>query len=264
MFARAYLSRSPVVEKFARSIYRQLRVSRAWFGGLVRRLSDPTLPDPDQVFWVDPKIIARHTNYMRSGGSLRPEDRVFNTVEDKGKVYGGDWDISTYKFADLAIYKAIEDRITTQCEWKATEFYQELSENISESSPWGIRSLDDLDRRCEYIDALIESIRNEGFKLAHEIVLDGESRSIKHHRRFGNFVTVNISRSGEFLFQDGRHRLAIAQVLGIAKIPVKVLVRHAEWVSVRREYLALSGRADGNHIDAPDAIEPQHPDLQGN
>jgi hypothetical protein len=233
-----------VVRKFAKFVHRQIKVRSAWICTFIRRISDPTLPDPDKIFWIDPKIIVRHTNYVRSGGSLRPEDRVFDTVKDKGKVYGGDWDISTYKFADLAIYKAIEDRISTQCEWTATEFYQELSENISDSSPW--------------------SIRNEGFKLAHEIVLDGESRSIKHHRRFGNFVTVNISRSGEFLFQDGRHRLAIARVLGIAKIPVKVLVRHAEWVSVRRELLASSGRADGNQVNAPISIDPQHPDLQQN
>jgi hypothetical protein len=95
-------------------------------------------------------------------------------------------------------------------------------------------------------------------------VLDGESRGIKHHRRFGNFVTVNISRSGEFLYQDGSHRPAIAQVLGIAKIPARVPVRHAAWVSFRREYLASSGLADSNHLYAPGAIEPQQPDLQRN
>jgi len=259
---RAWLSKSPIVERFAKSIHRRLEVSHLWFRSFKRRLRDPTLPDPDEIFWIDPNLIVRHTNFIRSDRSVNPEDRVFDTVADKGKVYGGDWDISTYQFTDLAVYKAIEERILKGRDWSETAFYQNLSENISDRSPWRIRSRDDLDMRCAYLDELIISIKNDGFRLAHEVVLNGEERSIKHHRRFGNYVTVNISRSGEFLFQDGRHRLAIARVLGIQKIPVKVLVRHADWVTARCHYLNVNGKVDQDIEDKLCSIDSRHPDLQ--
>jgi len=50
-------------------------------------------------------------------------------------------------------------------------------------------------------------------------------------------VTVNIGRYGEFLFSDGRHRLAIAKILRLPKIPVVVAWRHREWALFREEIL---------------------------
>jgi hypothetical protein len=46
-------------------------------------------------------------------------------------------------------------------------------------------------------------------------------------------ISVNIDRHGRYRFQDGRHRLAIARTLGIACVPVRVLVRDRKWVEFR-------------------------------
>jgi len=71
-------------------------------------------------------------------------------------------------------------------------------------------------------------------------------------------VTVNISRDGKYLFQNGRHRLSVALVLGIEKIPVKVLVRHDDWVLLRKKILKIASRSGGTlyqpalHLDLMD------------
>ncbi len=50
--------------------------------------------------------------------------QVFDRDKDKGKVYGGDWDISDYRFTELEIYKALEARITNGASWEETDFYK--------------------------------------------------------------------------------------------------------------------------------------------
>ena len=120
----------------------------------------------------------------------------------------------------------------------------------------------ELDERYQYLDRLIESIRRHGFKLSQEVRLQGEDKGVAADPRFGSEVSVNIGRDGHYLFQDGRHRLAIAQILGIPRIPVKVLVRHAQWVEFR-QFMTSLARSGGASSRANELYQnPIHPDLQ--
>jgi hypothetical protein len=76
------------------------------------------------------------------------------------------------------------------------------------------------------LDALIESIRKKGYLRNSNCYIEGEKKGVR-----GNFeeITVNIGRDGRYLFQDGRHRLSIALLLGVKQIPIKVLVRHEKY-----------------------------------
>jgi hypothetical protein len=205
-----------------------------------------------------------HTNYTGGGSNVAPKDRVFDRQRDRGKVRGGSWDISDFKFDDLDITRALRSRIEEGLEWRATAFYSRMREELQrhESKSWGLRSVEDLDERCRYLDQLIESIRTNGFKLSHEVQLQGEDKGLAAHPRFGSEILVNIGRDGQYLFQDGRHRLAIARTLGIAKVPVKVLVRHAQWAEFRH-YMKSLARGGGASSHANQLYQnPCHPDLQ--
>jgi 2-polyprenyl-3-methyl-5-hydroxy-6-metoxy-1,4-benzoquinol methylase len=48
-------------------------------------------------------------------------------------------------------------------------------------------------------------------------------------------VVISIGRQGDLLFTDCKHRFAIARILGLEKIPVKICKRHREWVKFREE-----------------------------
>ena len=61
-----------------------------------------------------------------------------------------------------------------------------------------------------------------------------------------------VNRHGRLLFLDGRHRLAIARVLGCSPLPVLVGPRHRRWAELRRELLRAK---EGG------ALLPSHPDL---
>ena len=179
-------------------------------------------PDPETVYWIDPARIVWHTNYRRRGTSIRPEDRGFDPQRDRGRVYGGDWDIPEVRFDDLDIVRAIYDRVhsgAARHEWRV---------------PGGIGSAQDLEDGYRYLDAAIASIREHGYRLSHAFELPRENKGLDGHHRFGAEISVNIDRHGRYLFQDGRHRLAIAKALGVERVPVKVLVRHRNWVRVTR------------------------------
>lgn len=187
-------------------------------------------PDPDKIYWIDPKLIEFHTD-LKNGNSVNVEDQVFNMHKNKGKVLDGDWDLSTYRFTDLDIYKAFDAVIRDNSCWQDTDFYKNKLESIENGRVlWGCKSRSDFNRRCKFLDSLIESIRTNGYCLNSKSYIKGE---LKGARGYFEEITVNIGRNGQYLFQDGRHRLSIALLLGIERIPIKVLVRHAQYKSSR-------------------------------
>src|SRR5690606_18747044 len=143
------------------------------------------------------------------------------------------------------------------------DFYKALAADIGKRrNPWNIASLEALNERCAYLDQLISGIRENGYLRAHESKLDGEQDSLKKHERYGSEICVNIGRNGHYLFQDGRHRLAIAQILKLEEVPVKVLVRHKEWVEFRSYLLSLASGGGGAGRHSKLYQVPSHPDLQ--
>jgi hypothetical protein len=244
--------------------YRQMVLLKRKARGKLRAIRNKALPDPETVYWIDPQRIVRHTNYAPAGTQLAPKDRVFHPEKDRGAVYGGDWDVSDFKFDDLAVTRALYDRVRHGRAWRDTEYYAQMLADIRErqGASWGVRNEADLDARCAYLDRLIESIRERGFKQNHEVLLAGETKGIGGDPRYGAEISVNIGRHGEYLFQDGRHRLAIAKALGIAQVPVKVLVRHRQWVEFREFLRSLAEQGGGSSRPNQLYQNPVHPDLQ--
>jgi hypothetical protein len=221
------------------------------------------LPDSEYIFWIDPQRVMMHTNYVKGDINKPFVDRVFDPVLDKGKVYGGDWDKTTYRFSDLEIYKALEARINNNAEWKDTDYYKDMLRRIQIGKGlWGCQSKEDLDKRCSYLDDLINSIKENGYKLNHTVTIDSEdANTFSKDKELSEEVSVNISRTGEYLFQDGRHRLAIAQILRVESIPVKVLVRHKQWAEFRQFIHSMTDGVGGASKDGSLYQIAIHPDL---
>jgi hypothetical protein len=263
---RGIISRIPLLGPTAIAVHQRLQLARRTINAKRAAANAQNLPNAETVYWVDPMRIRYHTLRDDVAASGPPEDRVFHPVNDKGKVVAGDWDQSEFRFDQLDVFQAIKTVIAGENTWPETSFYKTLLNGIdSGDNPWRINSQEDLDARCRYIDDLIWSIRENGYKLSHEISLPNEPSSLKKHETFGNEVSVNIGRDGSFLFQDGRHRLAIAQILGIPAIPVKVTVRHREWVEFRSFLMSLAAAGGGagrhNKLYQP-ALHPDLADIE--
>lgn len=241
-----------------------------------RIFNNYSIPDTETIYWISPERIELYTNHcgsrdVREFQERFPErvatqnfrEQVFDRDKDKGKVYGGNWDISEYRFTELEIYKAFEARILSGAEWEETDFYQTTVSRIKQGNVlWGCDNEEKFVERCDYLDRLIESIKDQGYRLNSDVLIQGDDpQSLTKHKETGSEVLVNVGRNGEYLFQDSRHRLAIAKILDIDKIPVKVLVRHEQWQELREHLSTMLANSAGASKRGVLYQSPIHPDL---
>lgn len=216
------------------------------------RITRRDIPNPAKIYFISPERIVYHTNYLnKSSEKSRPfPNNVFDQKIMRGKVVDGDWDISPYKFTDLAVYTSLKKRIVDCVKWQDTELYKILLKKVESGvCVWDVKNKEDLDKRCMYLDSLIQSIKNGGYKLNRA-----------NYNRIVNYdeIDVNIGRNGEYLFQNGVHRLSIAKILGIKRVPVTVFVRHKKWQEFRQFVVSYSGL----HNPLGKLYQPLvHPDL---
>ncbi len=214
--------------------------------------------DPFQIYYIDPKEIEYIT-----GRDPFPGDFMWHHL---GLVRGGKWDQSTERFADLLLYQGLKQRYEDNVSWDDTEFIQNVREEVANGeTDWkNARGEAAIEQGCETVDRLYENISQEGYKTMKELVESGAVQpaqsKLPEQLLKVDEVAVDIGRNGEFLFVDGRHRLSIARILGIERIPVRVVARHKQWQSIRDRV----GQADDRH-KLPESVQQylDHPDIQG-
>jgi hypothetical protein len=166
--------------------------------------------DPARIQYItcsDPNLEYRH-RYLDIG--------AFDIVERSGAVVDGSWDRQTVEFEELYVYQSLRRRVRAGVPWEETRFFDHLTSEVQDGNdPWGCTSVADVKRRCASIDDLYFEIRENGYRSQREL-----------GRVPVDEVTVNVGRNGTLLFNDGRHRLAVAKVLQIPSIPVRILVVH--------------------------------------
>lgn len=275
--AKEIVNKLPDNGRMIKNAYRSGKLLQFKLSMKARRvLRKDSIPDTETVYWIDPTRIEYYTNYKGNGAVHESQERaaerkamqdfraqVFDRDKDKGKIYGGDWDISDYRFTDLEIFKALEARIEHGTEWEQTDFYKTIVSRIEQGVVfWGCDNEAAFVERCAYLDRLVRSIKDYGYKLNSDVAIQGDDpQSLAKHKEVGSEVLVNIGRNGEYLFQDGRHRLAIAKILGIETIPVKVLVRHEQWQELREHLSVMVENSAGASKKGVLYQSPIHSDL---
>ena len=196
--------------------------------------------------WVDPLKI----NLVCADFETRRE-----LARMEGEVIGGDWDrASSTPFDQLDAFLALRDRLIMGEPWEGTAFYKRIVKSIKNGTPkWGCNSEEAFQARLSgLIEPLYHAIRSEGYRTQRELGLDGSDE-----------VQVGIQRDGRLIFVDGKHRLSIARLLGLSRIPVHVAVRHERWEAFKQEIheyakTQLRGRIYQT-IDHPDLADiPAH------
>jgi hypothetical protein len=202
--------------------------------------------DVDKIYWVSPHNIVF--------SSLQE----FRFCDCKGLILGGDWDQLDKRFDTLDLYIAIKQVCLEGQGWADTLFYQRMLEDMHEGQfHYGCHDESGLQTRCRDIEALFRKIQREGYKSQQELFLAG---SIQDPLLTEYEVSVSIGRNGDLLFSSGAHRLAIAKLLEVPTIPVKVTVRHTDWIKFRDELLCYS--RDDTLTKSRQLYQPvTHPDL---
>lgn len=199
--------------------------------------------------WVDPALIREA--FLRGGRDAR----------DLGTVVDGDWDLAVLPFEELELVQAFRQHFQEGVPWDELPWVRTMRDTLRagrriDELPgswqyWAVRDEADLDRRLARYGDLFRAIATEGYQ-CQSTRLIGEAPL---QARLDE-VSVRVARDGRLLFQDGRHRLAIAKILGLHEIPVTITARHAQWVRTR-ERLAFAASRQGGRVYHPLC----HPDL---
>ena len=214
----------------------------------------PTVADPFKIVRADPAKIIHVTGRDPNPGRFQ--------WQDLGTIKGGNWDRNDERFEDLPVVKALRQRFEDGMDWEDIEFIQHVLKQAKRGYIiWrGCASEEDVWDACAQVDRLYDRIRDEGYRRKQELVEQGELSPDKYADgdRFNCYdeVVVDVGRDGQFLFVDGRHRLAIAKILEIEEIPVRISARHEQWQQIRETVAEtsrseLSGEVE-QHLDHPD------------
>jgi 2-polyprenyl-3-methyl-5-hydroxy-6-metoxy-1,4-benzoquinol methylase len=249
-YTRKIIKKNKKINDILIPIYRELKYFYRNIKFFSKEIfNSPSLPSLSKIYWINPKKIKFHTNFIPIR-SLKIEDRVFDMVRHRGKVMGGNWDLTSNKFDDLLVFTSFKQRIKEKKEWSSTPYYNELLHDIKNGrSRFSCNNETELIKRFINIDSIIKDISQNGYKLNSNLYLN-KGKIEKDE------ITVNIGRNGDYLFQNGRHRLSIAKLLEIDKIPIQILVRHKKWFEFRKRILRLANDLGGK------LYQPAwHPDL---
>ncbi len=197
-------------------------------------------PEPLERYYVDPTEIEY---YLLQPPQYRDVYRWF------GRIKPGDWEVNVGKIEKSKKYQGVVQRYRDGREWRETVVFGHMIDLIQNGMyPDSCTSPREIEERYKEIDELYETIRSDGYKPDNEISLSrGE---------IGD-VALAIGRNGELILQgDGIHRVAIARVLDLDTIPVRISMRHLQWQRLREE-IANEEQDPGSlsdHVDLQDVL----------
>ena len=218
-FIITVLDKFPRLKKIVFYLWDNIKTSRYKLTSKKLSTNKDNEMDVDKLYWIDPKKI----QYV----SLKE----FDVVKYKGKIIGGDWDLLERPFEELDIYVAFRERLIEGKKWETTVFYTRILNEIKQGKYlWDCKNEIDFDSRLKKLEMLFETIKKNGYKSQQEL----QSKNNLNPILIEDEVAVNIGRNGDLLFNNGAHRLSIAKLLNISKIPIKITVRHPHWVNQKK------------------------------
>ncbi len=160
---------------------------------------------------------------------------------------GGNWDLpsnESFEYApydparpieETLAYRGIRDYLFMD---ETETLFEHFKTHIRDPNarPWGHDSLESFDRRLDEIKTLRDSIQNQGFLTQQELINQYGDNARRQNNELVppelNEIVVDIGRSGKPLHAGpGTHRLCVAKLLGINKVPVIVAARHIALLS---------------------------------
>lgn len=220
--------------------------------------------DPYKIERVDPVEIDSFT-----GREFPPWRDRWNRW---GRVRDGDWDrrtdvevapdytgppVDLYhadRFEETILHRSMRERFENGVDWTETEFVREVLRLVSESDRnhvWHVcRTESEILQRCRFLDELYSSMATRGCLSQRELARrnPADPRGLRETLR--DEIVVDVGRDGELLFVSGRHRLSIAKLLDLDRIPVAFLTRHEEWMASRD-----AAFESGSTLEHPDLRE---------
>jgi hypothetical protein len=177
---------------------------------------------PSEVVYVPVRLIEYQVQDARLLPAKRTDKFLFKTIRITGIIADGSWDFQKKRFIDSLAYVAFKERFIERKEWEDTVYYHKFINGLKrkgeakrDCKTWPEYK----ERHLKRWERLYDDIKRYGYKSQSELSGTQEKE-----------IEVCVSRKGEILFRDGRHRLAIAKLLEVEEIPVVVNIWHRDYI----------------------------------
>lgn len=174
-----------------------------------------------KVIYVDPGEVKYHVRRSRGFSPY---------------IQDGDWDLKKEEFVwDSAVRQLFIDNIPAP----ETEQYKVMREAIKKKD-WltsrDCRTQEDLDAYFETLEDIYRELSRGRYPPSSEIKPRYRN---KRRRYYPDEVCVSIDRNGEYMIEGGGgHRLSIAQMVRIDKIPVVIIGKHYLYVKSKEDWIS--------------------------
>lgn len=155
-----------------------------------------------ETVWLDPLAI----------------EFTISPAKDLHGTLGGNWDLDRrYPLARSAKHRAIVERYTQGRRWEETDLFLDIYARRLEHGPVrGEATFKELAAQYyDRVDGMFANLKAEGFQTED------------HRGKPVPLPGILIGRNGEvFLDNQGNHRVAMAQVIGLERIAGRIRCRH--------------------------------------
>jgi hypothetical protein len=202
---------------------------RNWLAALGRDPLRETLADALQI-QVDPGSVRDYAlpDYVRYKHVQMPwlhkwlkKNPVYPLIKGRAPlVLPGDWDQVSVPFTTTPVYAFLADLQACAFDYKNTHFYAALLSDLQAGKLRSYKSLllnseQAIDQLFEGYVRVFKSMAAEGYKADKAV----------------DPICVMVARDGRLIKEEkGRHRLAIAQLVGVERVPVLVRHIHPDWL----------------------------------
>lgn len=185
-------------------------------------LSEPySEGDPFELHYVDPTRIEYISGLSRIVDGPVPLRW--------GQIESGDWDQGNELFDDRPAVRSIALHYEQGVAWESTPVREYFGEMIQQVN-WRYSSPDEFDDYTAGIEKLVEAIGSRGYVPKRDLAKRGSIGTNDPVPPVLDEVTVDVGRDGQLLWRDfGKHRLAVAKLLDIDRIPVLIGAVHEDF-----------------------------------
>jgi hypothetical protein len=153
---------------------------------------------------------------------LAQTSHEFDIRKYDSAVVAGDWDQDVVPFEESVAGTLLRSlrQLERGYKWEDTEYWLFLERCVKEGKyHCGVQSIEQLEARCY------------GF-LDHLVARSLEANCIPEEYS-PDPIGVCLTRDGQIVFNNGRHRVCVAKYLELPAIQVAVNVRHPEWMKFK-------------------------------